>query len=951
MVAAGIEGSSHMTPERWQVVKKLLGEALARSPQERSVYLDEACTDADLRREVESLISAHGNGDITMDEAGPGMGRTATEAETLPSGAKLGSYSILERLGAGGMGVVYKARDTKLGRLVALKLLSEGALAGPTARARLLREAQNASALNHPNIATIYEVGEDAGQVYIAMELVEGRALSEVIHRDGLTNEATTRYGLQIAAALSHAHDRGIVHRDLKPSNVVVTSDGHVKVLDFGLAKRYSAEEIEQATLSRRPVSLSEAGAIVGTLQYMAPETLRGGQTDPRVDIWALGVVLYEMAAGGPPFHGRTPYELTSAILRDTPDSFPARVALSLQSVTQRCLAKEPEQRYQRASEVRAALETIGFQAPTMAPAAHPLRRWGPVGAGVLAVLLLGLGAFEFLRPKQSEPPPASQESWTQLTDFADSAVSPALSPDGRILAFVRGADTFIGAGQIYAKVLPDGEPVQLTHDDMDKMSPEFSPDGSTIAYTAGDWDTWSVPVLGGVPRLMLPNADGLTWINANQLLFSEIKTGIHMAVVTATSTRADSRDVYVPPRERGMAHRSALSPDRKWVLVAEMDNGGWLPCRLVPFDGSSPGRRVGPKDAACTYIAWSPNQKWMFFSSDKGGRFHIWRQRFPDGGPEQITSGATEEEGIAVAPDGSSLITSSGLRESTIWVRDQRGERQVSSEGFAGNPRFSPDGKKVYYLAQPHGASGEFVGGELWVADLASGHSDRLLPGTLLSGYDISPDGTEIVYSVRDQDDRSRLWLASLNFKFPPRQFPSSVNEDEPRWDRAKRIYFRASEGKLNFLYRMNQDGSEHKKVIADPILEFFAISPDARWAAAAQTFGSGAGTHVFAASLQGKAPVIICAAYCVPSWSPDGKTLAVINYPMEGTKTYVLPVSPATGLPTLPRAGILPADYLKPAQAAHAMDGTVTLGPAPGLSATERQEVHRNLYRIPLR
>jgi serine/threonine protein kinase/Tol biopolymer transport system component len=925
------EGSRNVTQERWQEVKAILAGALERPPEKRRVYLDQACTEPALRREVQSLIDAHEQAETTF------MGeQLAGTSETLKSGTKLGPYEILARVGAGGMGVVYKARDTQLGRLLALKLLPESVLVSEASRTRLLREAQNASALNHPNIATIYQVGEDAGRTYIAMELVEGQSLGALLKRDGLAFETVIRYGIEISAALAHAHERGIVHRDLKPANIVITADGHAKVLDFGLAKRLSAAELEEATRSQK--SLAEAGAIVGTLQYMAPETLRGEAADARTDVWALGVVLYE---------------LTSAILREQPDPLPQRVPSGLRGVIQRCLAKEREQRYQRAAEARAALEAISSQTVELGTPVKPrsARRRMLIGWGVPLILLLGLGAFEWFHLKESTPAPASQESWVQITDFADSAVSPALSPDGRILTFIRGAQTFVGAGQVYAKLLPDGEPVQLTHDGLPKMSPQFSPDGSTIAYMAGGWNTWIVPVLGGEPRLMLPNAEGLTWIDPGHLLFSEIKTGIHMAVVTATDTRDRSRDVYVPPRERGMAHRSALSPDHKWVLVAEMDNGGWLPCRLVPFDASSTGNPVGPQGAACTYAAWSPDQKWMYLSSDKGGRFHIWRERFPDGELQQVTSGPTEEEGMAIAPDGGSLITSVGLRESTIWVRDRKGEREVSSQGYAENPRFSPDGKKLYYLVRRHGVSGQFVSGELWVANLETGRSERLLPDTLVGGYDISPDGAQVVYSAKDEKNHSHLWLASLDFRFPPRQFSSSISEDQPRWDRAGHIYFRAAEGKLNFLYRMKFDGSERSKILAIPILEFHAVSPDGRWATVlGQTSGQDAQARLFASPLDGGSPVRICALYCVSHWTADGKNFMVIMDTTEGTKTLVAPVSEATGLPALPPAGLATIAEMESVKGAKIIDGPVLLGPTPGLSATVREDVHRNLYRVPL-
>jgi eukaryotic-like serine/threonine-protein kinase len=934
-----------MTPERWQEVKFVLASVLERPPQDRRAYLKSTCADPTLRREVESLLAAHETGDTAFFDP---PGQPFASPKEMPAGSRLGRYEIVSRIGAGGMGVVYKARDTQLGRLVALKLLPEGALADQAARARFLREAQSASSLNHSNIATIYEVGEDAGEVYIAMELVEGRPLSEMISGEGLAIETALRFGTEISAALAHAHERGIVHRDLKPSNIVIASDGHVKVLDFGLAKRLSASAVDEVTRSFN--SLTQPGTIVGTLPYMAPETLRGEPADPRTDIWALGAVLSEMLSGRPPFHGRTSHELSAAILREVPVPLPPRVPASLQSVALRCLAKEPEQRYQHASEVRAALEVIRAQtseAVSPAHASHRPNRWLLIGVGAAVILLLAFGVFEWLQTRNSSSLVVPQENWVQITDFADSAVSPALSPDGRILAFIRGDDTFIGDGQIYAKLLPNGDPVQLTHDASPKMSPQFSPDGSTIAYTADDWNTWSVPSLGGDARLMLPNAEGLTWIDPGHLLFSEIKSGIHMAVVTATDSREQSRDVYVPPRDRGMAHRSALSPDHKWLLVAEMDNGGWLPCRLVPFDASSAGKPIGPPDASCTYVAWSPDQKWMYLSSDKGGRFHIWRQRFPDDEPQQLTSGPTEEEGIALAPDGDSLITSVGLRESTIWVHDAKGDRQISSQGYAEYPRFSPDGKKLYYLVRPHGASGEWVSGELWVADLDTGHSQRLLPNTLVSGYAVSPDGTEVVFSANHADNYSHLWLASLDFRFPPRQFSSAVSEDQPHWDHAGNIYFRVAEGKLNFLYRMKADGSERSKILATPILEFHSLSPDGRWVAVLE----GAVPRVTAVSLTGLSPVTLCIRYCVGAWSPDGRRFEIAMSTMQGLKTLVASVSPPRDLPLLPPMGVDSLAGLQAVKNAQVVNGGIALGPSPDLWATAREDVHRNLYRVPLR
>jgi len=281
-------------------------------------------------------------------------------------GQQLGHYRILEKIGAGGMGEVYRAHDEQLDRDVALKVLPAQALTDETARTRLLREARAAAALNHPHICTIHEVGEAGGQAYIAMELVEGKPLSELVPGEGLPVEMVLRFGSQIADALAHAHERRIVHRDLKSANVVITPEGRAKVLDFGLAKRLSGEELAEAT-TKSLASLTQAGALVGTVPYMAPEQLRGRPADARSDVWALGVVLYEMAAGRRPFQGQTGFELSSAIFNHVPPPLPPPVPTELGAVIERCLAKEPGQRYQQGSEVRAALEAVqsGVALPT----------------------------------------------------------------------------------------------------------------------------------------------------------------------------------------------------------------------------------------------------------------------------------------------------------------------------------------------------------------------------------------------------------------------------------------------------------------------------------------------------------------------------------------------------------------------------------------------------------
>ena len=566
-----------------------------------------------------------------------------------------------------------------------------------------------------------------------------------------------------------------------------MTKRGHAKVLDFGLAK--------QAVGRRRHRGFRNAHGDGGRTAHHPGQRCRDrclhvartGARQPTRSAHgpvSFGVVLYEMATGALPFRGDTSGVVFEAILNRAPVA-PVRLnpyLRKLEEVINRALEKDRDLRYQHASDLRAELQrlkrdTDSGRAAVAVPAnvtstTKAERRvpaiWKFALPAVVVAAAIALAVF-FHSNRTSRP---SRAEYVQLTNFPDSVTQPALSPEGRMLAFVRGDSTFVAPGEIYVKMLPSGEPVQLTHDNLPKMSPVFSSDGSRIAYTAldggFDWDTWLVPVLGGKEQLWLPNASGLTWIKPQHLLFSEIKRGEHMAIVMASESRAEARDLYVPPHERGMAHRSYLSPDGNSVLVVEMDNEEWLPCRVVAFKGNSAGKQIGPAGAPCTNAAWSPDGRWIYVSAHAGDNFHIWRQGFPDGQPEQITSGPTEEEGIAMDPDGGSFITSVGLRQRTVSIRDAHGEHQISVEGYAYLPRFSPDGKKLYYRILKGGTSPFLGASELWVADLASGHNEPLMPGLGVTSYNLSHDGRRVVFSAVDADGNSHIWLASPTVTHP---------------------------------------------------------------------------------------------------------------------------------------------------------------------------------------
>jgi Tol biopolymer transport system component/tRNA A-37 threonylcarbamoyl transferase component Bud32 len=868
-------------------------------------------------------------------------------------GKSVSHYRIVEKLGSGGMGVVYKAEDTRLDRSVALKFLPDSFADDRTALGRFQREARAVSALNHPGICTIFDIGEFEGRPFIALELLEGATLQRRIAGRPLPIGDTLEWAVQIAGALVAAHSKGIFHRDIKPSNLFITTSGQAKVLDFGLAKLGSgqpAASTEAPTASLLEEALTSPGSAVGTVAYMSPEQARGQEVDARTDLYSFGVVLYEMVTGMAPFRGSTTAVIFDAILNRTPAA-PARlnpdVPAELERIILKALEKDREVRYQAAPDLLADLKRLrreiesGHTTATVTVAAAASRRpvWIYVVAGVAVLAAMVAAGLMLVRSGRQ---PAGPLQWQQITTFTDSATSPALSADGRMLTFLRGPETFVTSGQVYVKMMPDGQPVRLTNDTLPKMSPVFSPDGSRIAYTV-PWDTWVVPVLSGEPKFMLKNASGLIWTGPRDVLSVEVRAGWHMVLVASTEDRAQSRDVYVPPDHAGgMAHRSYLSPDRRQVLLAEMDRTGWLPCRVTPFEGGSLGQQVGPAPSRCTDAAWSPDGQWMYFSADTGGGFHLWRQRAGSGPPEQLTFGPTEEEGIAMAPDGRWLITSAGTRQSTIHVHDAGRGRQLTSEGYATEPAFSSGGTKLYYLA----AAARYAPKQLWVADLESGRTEGLLPGVEMSSYAISTDGKLAVYWT----PQTGIRLAALDRAFPPRQLAPGGHR-HLKIGSSGDVFFCDKDGAATYLYRMKQDGSERRKAISEPIVDLVAVSPGEQWALVTQQVPGSVSLRAY--PLRGGPPVTVCNR-CRASWAPDGKSIwfhVVAGLMGEEAATIVVPLRGGAMLPPLPPAGIQSRDDLMAIPGARLIPERIAVpGPFPGTYAYSRTTAQRNLYRIPL-
>jgi eukaryotic-like serine/threonine-protein kinase len=946
--------------EQEQSAEKLFGAALELPPESRAAFLDQACREAPkLRRLVEELLldnerlgsflgkPAFGQPNEAPSSGFESLAQTAflESSERFQPGQIIASRFLVVRfIARGGMGEVYEVRDQFLqGDRVALKLIRPEIAADSSNLRRFEREVILARKVVHPNLCPIYEIFRCQHPVppflFLTMKLLQGPTLEAWLRTAPRrpVNPEAVKIARQLISGVSALHAAGIIHRDLKPNNIMLERAGdrlNVSIMDFGLARLHQAET---TTMS--------AGMIAGTPGYMAPELFRGERPSEATDIFALGVVLHQVFTGERPVSSKAGALAAAPALRSGP------AAGSITRAVGSLLSPDSEER----CRAFAGLTQINTGSGQAAPSNQNLRKWAPwlLAAGICtAAGLIALAVYFF---RHDHP---AVVKYTQLTDFTDSATAPALSPDGRMVAFIRGSTSFLSADQVYVKMLPNGEARQLTDDHRLKYGLAFSPDGSKIAYTAvlPPWSTYTVSVLGGDSHLFLNNAAGLTWLDPGQVLFSRVRSGLHMGIVTETLTNEKVRDLYFPAHERAMAHYSYASPDRKSALIVEMDGTAhWASCRLISLDGSSQNRSIGPA-GACTSAGWSPDNSWMYFAATVDGRSHLWRQRFPDGEPEQITFGPTEEEGLAVGRDGRSLITSMGVHESAIWIHDAVGERSLSSEGevvdYGAPPSFSVDDNTLYYLMW-HQAAGAGVGPELWRMLVDSGKSEAVFPGVSMTAYNVSPDGKEVVYAASVPGEKSRLWVAPMDRSSPARQI-GLPGDTAPHFGARGQILFQFTEGNVNYLGQMNQDGSGRSKVVPYPIDSLQSISPGGRWIMASVPLPEGKGVVLLAIPVEGGPAQVVCKRRCDPIWSSSGKFLFIVVEDPSRTspgRSLAIPLGPGETLPKFPPEGI------GPSAEASIMPGSQSVNRAhlvPGKTLSHyayvNTTVHRNLYQISL-
>ncbi len=758
-------------------------------------------------------------------------------------GQRLGHYEIVAKLGEGGMGVVYKARDSRLERFVALKVLPPEKTPDSDRKRRFMQEAKSASALNHPNIITVHDIGEVDGMTFIAMECVEGKTLDQLIGPKGLRLGEVLEYSVQIAGALAKAHTAGIVHRDLKPSNIMVTGDGLIKVLDFGLAKLTEPAEPGELAVTLTLKAITKEGFIAGTAAYMSPEQAEGKPVDARSDIFAFGAVLYEMVTGRRAFQRGSQASTIAAVLLEQPEpvgGIIADIPHDLEKIIVRCLRKDPGQRFQGMPDVQVALNELkeDFDSGTLVRTAPPRRTgrrtWIWAAGALLVLLALGaIGRFLLRRPETSAPP--------RVSAFAARAGiewSPAFSPDGNQLAFVWNGDKQDNY-DIYVQLVGEATPSRLTTNPAFDFSPVWSPDGLRIAFVReipGGMEILIVPAAGGAERrLHVTTVTSADWFGIRQLArqisgLAWSPNGKFLTIVDRESPESprsiflldvetrEKRKLTTPPANWIGDGLSVFSPDGRSLAFARTSRG-W-PSDIYILSLSENGDPRGePKPitkASKTIFGfdWTADGRAVVFASDHSGVHALWRVAASGGEPERLSVGSDFCLWPAVSRKGDRLAYVKATWDYNIWrvaapgagTAVQSAPVKITQSPLIDiSPALSPDATRVAFSSS---SSGEF---SIWICGIDGSQPVRLAHGLWPQW---SPDGRQIAFFGTfgvGETFGPRLFCVDASGGSPRRLTAGDFNEVYPTWSRdGKWIYFYSARGEEYGVWKVPAGGGQ---------------------------------------------------------------------------------------------------------------------------------------------
>jgi serine/threonine protein kinase len=895
-----------MTPERWQRIEQIYFAALARAPGERAALLDEACRgDEALRREIDSLLDAHhqASGFLAQPAMEVVAKRIALEPTLAKAGQVINQYQVLSPLGAGGMGVVYKALDLKLGRTVALKMLAPALVSNEAARLRFLREARAASMLAHPGICTVFEVGQSEDLIYIAMQYLQGKTLSDLLAESHLPIETALSYALDIADALKDAHQKGVIHRDIKPTNIIVNERGRAVVLDFGLAKYIGANRAydgEAQTL----LQITETMSPIGTPAYMSPEQARGGRLDERSDIFSFGVMLYEMVTGVRPFRGQSHLDTLHAILYEEPASpleVNPEIPDRLDGVIRKTLAKDPRQRYQSFAELQADLAGVLSDKSAQHSAPRPAARFGETpapndatvtdgtafnvtagGAAAItqwilrpvsgrrsvailgAALLLTLAGWFvwWLSGTRSSSDLIASLKQIEVVNWKEqggqtSNLFGGISPDGKMIAYSSKSD---GHGNIWVKQTSAGDPVQITKDNWNNWSPIWSPDGQELAYLSRrgqQTGIWRIAAFGGVPKLVatLDTLGGLLkgWSQESETIYYRANGNFFAIDVASGQSKALTQfDVQDSPAEE-----FSISPAEDRIAydgLREHQKDIWV----MPV-GSDSHSQITNDPEEDRFPVWHPDGKRIFYSSKRNGVYQVCVAFLDSRKNMQLTFGDSDCFVSGVTEDGTKIAVSSPRQYSDLWAVDANtGEETQTTDD---------------------------VHAEMWA--------------------DISPDSRQVLYQfMRYTDDLEGSQILLKQETAGEQQIELATRGIEPRWSPDGRAisFLRLDTGVLS-LWSINASGTSEKQLTPRPISGFnwtinpynrfhtseFSWSPDSRWIAFT-TATAEPGIWIVGADGQSESRALPApdadTSFYSPLWSPDAKRIAYLSRAQTDTQ-----------------------------------------------------------------